>query len=233
MIRPLNLLSEKKLLVSPSLLSADFSKLGEEVKAIEKAGADLAHLDVMDAHFVPNLTIGPSLIASLRKHSNLPFDVHLMMTNPLDYIEAFVRAGSDHITFHIEAESDIEETIRAIHASGCSAGLTLKPGTPAETLFPYLSEVEMVLIMTVEPGFGGQSFMSDQLEKIRLLRAELKKTGHHCHIEVDGGINAVHVRETAAAGANIAVAGTAVFRHPAGMEEAIRELHSAQALLPD
>lgn len=233
MPRPLNLLSEKKLLVSPSLLSADFSKLGEEVKAIEKAGADLAHLDVMDAHFVPNLTFGPPVIAALRKHSNLPFDVHLMMTNPLDYIQNFARAGADHITFHIESDSGAEETIRAIHSCGCSAGLTLKPGTGVETLLPFLAGIEMVLIMTVEPGFGGQSFMHGQLEKIRILRAELKKNGLHCHIEVDGGINAVHVRETAAAGANIAVAGTAVFRHPGGLEEGIRELHAAQEFLPD
>ena len=164
---PLNTLSAKKLLVSPSMLAADFARLGDELRAIDAGGADMVHLDVMDAHFVPNLTIGPALIASLRKHSQIPFDVHLMITDPLRYIDAFVKAGADHITFHVEAESDVAATIKAIHDAGISAGLTLKPGTPVDTLLPYINDVEMFLVMTVEPGFGGQKFMADQLEKGR------------------------------------------------------------------
>ena len=232
MTTPLNTLSSKKLLVSPSMLASDFAALGAELKAIEAGGADMVHLDVMDAHFVPNLTIGPALIASLRKHSALPFDVHLMMTDPLPYIGAFAKAGSDHITFHIEADSDIAETLKAIHDAGLSAGLTLKPGTPVETLFPYLNDVEMVLVMTVEPGFGGQKFMADQLEKVRKLRAELDRTGNTaCHIQVDGGLDSSNVEAAAAAGANVIVAGTSVFKHKNGIPCAIAELHQAQQVL--
>ena len=221
-----------QILIAPSMLAADFARLGGEVRAIDEGGAELVHLDVMDGHFVPNLTIGPALIASLRKHSTLPFDVHLMMTDPLPYIGAFAKAGSDHITFHIEANSDIAETIKAIHDAGLSAGLTLKPGTPVETLFPYLNSVEMVLVMTVEPGFGGQKFMADQLEKVRKLRAELDRTGNTaCHIQVDGGLDSSNVEAAAAAGANVIVAGTSVFKHKNGIPCAIAELHQAQQVL--
>ncbi len=224
--------STKKLLVSPSMLAADFARLGEEIKAIDAGDAELVHLDVMDAHFVPNLTIGPAIVESLRKHSNRFFDVHLMITDPLSYVVPFAKAGADHITFHIEAESDIAQTIQAIHGAGLTAGLTLKPGTPVETLFPYLKDVEMVLVMTVEPGFGGQKFMADQLEKVRALRRELKRIGHDCHIEVDGGLGSGNVREAADAGANVIVAGTSVFRHKDGPAAAIAELHAAEHFLP-
>lgn len=232
MTTPLHTLSNRKLLVSPSVLAADFARLGEELRAIEAGGADMVHLDVMDAHFVPNLTIGPALIASLRKHSMLPFDVHLMISDPLKYVDAFVTAGADHITFHIESESDPAETIAAIHNAGLSAGLTLKPGTPVETLFPYLKDVEMALVMTVEPGFGGQKFMQDQLSKVRALHNELKRIGHDCHIEVDGGLGKANVAIAAEAGANVIVAGTSVFRHPNGAAAGIAELHAAEPILP-
>ncbi len=224
--------STEKLLVSPSMLAADFARLGEEVRSIDKGGAELVHLDVMDAHFVPNLTIGPAIVESLRKHTERFFDVHLMITEPLHYVEPFAKAGADHITFHIEAESDVRQTIRAIHDAGMTAGLTLKPGTPAETLFPYLKEVEMVLIMTVEPGFGGQKFMADQLVKAKLIREELKRIGHTCHIEADGGIGSGNVQAVAEAGINVVVAGTSVFRHKDGAAAAIAELHAAEQYLP-
>ncbi len=225
--------STGKLLVSPSMLASDFARLGEELKAIDQGGAELVHLDIMDAHFVPNLTIGPAVVASLRKYSERFFDVHLMITDPLAYVEPFAKAGADHITFHIEADSDIRQTIQAIHDAGLTAGLTLKPGTPVETLFPYLKEVEMVLVMTVEPGFGGQKFMADQLEKVRALRRELKRIGHDCHIEVDGGIGSGNVKDATEAGANVIVAGTSVFRHKDGAAAAIAELHAAEQFLPE
>ena len=229
---PLNTLSAKKLLVSPSMLAADFARLGDELRAIDAGGADMVHLDVMDAHFVPNLTIGPALIASLRKHSQIPFDVHLMITDPLRYIDAFVKAGADHITFHVEAGSDVAATIKAIHDAGISAGLTLKPGTPVDTLLPYVNDVEMFLVMTVEPGFGGQKFMADQLEKVRILHRELKKAGRSAHIQVDGGLDGTNVRDAASAGANCIVAGTSVFRSKDGIPAAIAGLHEAQEFLP-
>jgi len=231
-VKPLNLFSAKKLLVSPSVLAADFSRLGEELRAIEAGGADMVHLDVMDAHFVPNLTIGPALIAALRKHTSLPFDVHLMISDPLRYVPDFVKAGADHITFHIESDSDPAATVKAIHEAGLSAGITLKPGTPVETLFPYLADVEMALVMTVEPGFGGQKFMPGQLDKVRALRTELKRIRHECHIEVDGGLDRNTVTPAAEAGANVIVAGTAVFRNPDGIPAAVEALHAAQSLLP-
>ncbi len=231
-LQPLNKYDFRKLLVSPSVLAADFAKLGEEVQNIEKNGAAWVHLDIMDGHFVPNLTIGPAVVAKLRSHTTLPFDVHLMITNPLDYVQPFAKAGSDHITFHIESDSDTGDTIRAIHEAGCSAGLTLKPGTPAETLLPWLEQIEMVLVMTVEPGFGGQKFMRDQLEKVRMLQREREKRGLRFHIEVDGGLDASNVAEAAAAGANAIVAGTSVFRCPDGVKSAIDALCSAEPLLP-
>ncbi len=232
MIRPLQNLSSKKLLVSPSVLAADFANLGRELSEIEQGGADMVHLDVMDGHFVPNLTIGPALVSAVRKHTTLPFDVHLMLSDPLKYVDSFVKAGADHITFHIESDSNPEDTIQAIHAAGLSAGLTLKPGTPVEALFPYLTKVEMILIMTVEPGFGGQKFMRDQLAKVRTVDAELKKLRHSAHIQVDGGLDAGNVQEAASAGANVIVAGTSVFRNPSGKTAAIGVLHEAEQFLP-
>ena len=161
--------------VAPSLLSCDFSKMGEEIVRIDKAGADLIHLDVMDGHFVPNLTIGPAVIKALRPLTKLPFDVHLMISDPLSYIDAFADAGADYITFHAEADSDIDETIAKIRSRAIKPGIVLKPGTPAEAAFPYLDKVDMVLVMTVEPGFGGQSFMADMMSKAEKLRAEIDR----------------------------------------------------------
>ncbi len=220
------------ILVSPSVLAADFACLGNEVRRVSEAGAELVHLDVMDGHFVPNLTIGPALIKSLRKHSDRLFDTHLMISHPLKYVEAFAKAGSDHITFHIESDDDTVETVRAIHAAGCTAGITLKPGTPASALKEVIPLVEMVLIMTVEPGFGGQSFMADQVAKAAEIRKMMAECGHFAHIEADGGIDGSNAPVLAKAGVNILVAGTSVFRHPEGADTAVKQLKDAAGFLP-
>lgn len=198
--------------VAPSLLSCDFSKMGEEIVRIDRAGADLVHLDVMDGHFVPNLTIGPAIIKAVRSYTKLPFDVHLMITDPLDYIDAFADAGADIITFHLEAASDITETINKIKSRGISPGVVLKPATPAEAAFPYLDQIDMVLVMTVEPGFGGQSFMEDMMPKVRALKEEIQRRGLNVLIEADGGISEKTAAITSKAGVDIAVSGTGVFK---------------------
>lgn len=221
----------KKLLVAPSLLAADFAHLADETRRIESAGCELLHLDVMDGHFVPNLTIGPPVIKSLRKESELIFDTHLMITNPLRYVEPFVAAGSDHITFHVECDDDIREVIAEIRKHQVTVGMSLKPATPAEALFPYLSELDMVLVMTVEPGFGGQSFMGDMMGKVRKIREKIDSENFKTHLQVDGGIDRKTVLEAAAAGANVIVAGTSVFRSPDGADNAIAALRNAQELL--
>lgn len=197
--------------ISPSILSCDFSKMGEEFVKMENCGADWLHIDVMDGHFVPNITLGAPIVKALRKTSSLTFDVHLMISDPYKYINDFVSAGSDIITFHYECDSDIEKTIDLINSLGCKAGLSVKPGTPIEKVFPYLDKLAMVLVMTVEPGFGGQSFMSDMMPKIEALREECKKRNLDIEIQVDGGISLKTIDQAAKAGANVFVAGSAVF----------------------
>lgn len=188
------------------MLASDYTKMGEAVHSVQEA--DWLHLDIMDGHFVPNISFGPDVVRALRPLTEMPFDVHLMISHPKRYIERFVQAGADIITFHVECEDDIQETITEIERLGAKPSLSLKPGTPVEALYPYLDRLYMVLVMTVEPGFGGQKFMPDQMEKLRALRA--RKPG--LILEVDGGVN----RETAVvcreAGADVAVAGTSVFR---------------------
>ncbi len=212
--------------VAPSLLSCDFAKMGEEIVRVDKAGADWIHLDVMDGHFVPNLTIGPAIIAAVRGYTKLPFDVHLMIEHPLDYIDAFADAGADIITFHVEASSDIAATIARIKERGLKPGLVIKPRTPADAVFPYLDELYMVLVMTVEPGFGGQSFMADMLPKVTAIKEECRRRGLDILVEADGGISEKTVGAAAAAGVDVSVSGTGVFKakDPA---EAIRKLQSA------
>ena len=209
--------------VAPSLLSCDFAKMGEEVVRVDQAGADLIHLDVMDGHFVPNITIGPGIVSAVRPFTKLPFDVHLMIDDPLDYIDAFANAGADIITFHIEARSDPLATIEKKRQKGIKAGLVIKPKTPVEAVFPYLDQLYMVLVMTVEPGFGGQSFMADMMPKVTALKNECKKRELDVLIEVDGGISEKTVGAAAAAGADICVSGTGVFKAK-DMKEAIRFL---------
>lgn len=197
--------------ISPSILSSDYGNLSSELKRMEACGADMLHIDVMDGHFVPNITLGAPIVKCIRKSSTLPFDVHLMISDPYKYIPDFVNAGSDIITFHAEADSDIEKTIDLILASGKKAGLSVKPKTPVEAVYPYLDKLSMVLVMTVEPGFGGQSFMEDMMPKVSAVRSEIDRRGLDVDIQVDGGINKDTISIAAKAGANIFVSGNAIF----------------------
>jgi len=201
-----------KIIIAPSMLSANFACLKSELEKVEKGGAKWLHIDVMDGHFVPNITVGPVVVSKLRKVSRLFFDVHLMISNPEKYIEAFKDAGADLITFHIEAVKNPAALIKKVKALDIKAGISIKPKTKAEVLYPLLKMLDLVLVMTVEPGFGGQSFMSDMLPKVKALKSRINKYNPKCYLQVDGGIN----NETAIAcvsnGANVLVAGNSVFR---------------------
>lgn len=213
--------------IAPSILACDFSQMVKEVEKVSKAGADLIHLDVMDGLFVPNISFGPAIIKSLRKYSSLPFDVHLMIDKPHRYIKQFADAGADIITFHVEAEDSIKNTIKKITELSVKPGLVVKPNTPIETVFPYLDSIYMVLIMTVEPGFGGQSFMHDMMEKVIKVKKEIKKRNLNTFVEVDGGINSNTVEYASKAGVDICVAGTSVF-NATNTKAAINELKTTE-----
>ena len=200
------------MLISPSILASDFSRLKDEVQSIEKAGADLVHIDVMDGMFVPNITLGAPVIKCLKGKTTLPFDVHLMINEPVRYIDDFASAGADIITFHIEAATDVGATIEKIREAGCKPAISIKPGTAAEAVLPYLDSVYMVLVMTVEPGFGGQSFMPETMQKVRAIRDEITRRNLDTHIQVDGGIDNNTVSVAAGNGADILVAGSYVFK---------------------
>ena len=200
-----------EILISPSILSADYGNLESELRRITEAGADMVHIDVMDGHFVPNITLGAPIVKCIRHATDLPFDVHLMISDPKKYIPDFLAAGADSITFHVESDSDISETIDLILQAGKKAALSVKPATPIEAVFPYLDKLSMVLIMTVEPGFGGQSFMTDMMPKIEALRTECAHRGLDMDIQVDGGIGEKTIGTAAKAGANVFVSGNALF----------------------
>ncbi len=222
----------REIVIAPSILSADFARLGEDVGRVEKAGADWVHVDVMDGHFVPNITVGPVVVHWLKKCTSLPQDVHLMIENPEKYIPAFAKAGAWNITVHLEACRRPAEVIRLIKKSGCQAGLSVRPRTPIAKVAPYLKDLNLVLVMTVEPGFGGQSFMPDMIPKIRWLRDQCDRlaSSKRPWIEVDGGINAETVPLVVHAGANALVAGNAIFAAPQpGL--ALQQLRR-QALVP-
>lgn len=200
--------------IAPSLLAADFSRLGEEVRAIEKAGADWLHLDIMDGHFVPNISFGPGLIKALRPHSRMPFDVHLMIAPADPYLAAFAEAGADLISLHPEAGPHLHRSLQTIRALGKKAGVVLNPGTPVEALTHVMDLVDLILVMSVNPGFGGQSFIASQLSKIATLRRMIDATGREIALQVDGGVTAKTAPDCIAAGADVLVAGTAVFGAP-------------------
>ena len=209
--------------IAPSILSADFSRLGEEVRAVERAGADLIHVDVMDGHFVPNITIGPLVVAALKKLTSLPLDVHLMIESPERYIEAFAQAGGDWITIHAEVCPHLKRMIKKIRQLNVRPGIVLKPATPLKTLYPVLGDMDLVLIMSVNPGFGGQSFIPSTLKKIERLRKIIDQNKYPLEIEVDGGVKIENIREVSKAGGDIFVVGTGVFK-TADYGETIRKL---------
>jgi ribulose-phosphate 3-epimerase len=198
-------------LIAPSILSADFARLGEEVRAVEAAGADMIHVDVMDGHFVPNMTIGPDVVRAIRPHSRLPFDVHLMIAPADPYLEAFAEAGADIVTVHPEAGPHLHRSLGAIKALGKRAGVSLNPGTPAEAIEPVADLLDLVLVMSVNPGFGGQSFIESQLRKIERVRSILDREGSGAILEVDGGVKPSNAARIVSAGATALVAGSAVF----------------------
>ena len=197
--------------ISPSILSADYASLKSEIEKVKIGGADMLHVDVMDGHFVPNISIGPPVVKSIRKATDMFLDCHLMISNPYEYIDSFAKSGADLIAFHVESNSDISKTIEKITSTGVLPALVIKPGTPAESVFPYLSKIAMVLVMTVEPGFGGQSFMENMLPKIKAIREKANEINPELMIQVDGGIVPETAKKCVDAGADVLVSGSYIF----------------------
>lgn len=212
--------------IAPSILSADFSKLGDDIREVEAGGADYIHVDVMDGHFVPNITLGPPIVKAIRPITGLPLDVHLMISEPAKYVDAFADAGADYITVHVEADPHIHRTIQMIKNRGVKAGVVLNPGTPAELLKPLLADVDMVLLMTVNPGFGGQAFIPSVVSKIKEIRKWADELNPALEIEVDGGINPETIAVCAEAGADVFVAGSAIYNQ-SDRKKAIEDLKAA------
>ncbi|HEV8535043.1 MAG TPA: ribulose-phosphate 3-epimerase [Candidatus Limnocylindria bacterium] len=212
---------------APSILSADFARLAEAVQAVERGGADWVHVDVMDGHFVPNLTFGPKMVADLRKATRLPLDVHLMIERPEDWVDRYADAGATYLTIHVEAAHDVPGTLAAIRARGVRPGLTLNPETAVEAILPHLDALDLALVMSVHPGFGGQAFIESALGKISAIRAALDRRGLRAELEVDGGIKPNNAARVVASGATVLVAGSAVFEDPDGPEAALAKFRKA------
>jgi ribulose-phosphate 3-epimerase len=213
--------------LAPSILSADFAHLGDAVRAVERAGADWVHVDVMDGHFVPNLTFGPKMVADLHKATRLPLDVHLMIERPDDWVDRYVEAGAAYVVFHVEAARDVRGTLARIRSKGARAGLTLNPETPVDAVLPFLGELDLLLVMSVHPGFGGQKFIEGALDKVRAVRRALDLKKLAADVEADGGIKVDNARRVADAGATVLVAGSAVFEDPDGVAAAMKKFDAA------
>ena len=213
--------------IAPSILSADFARLSDEIGDIEEGGAEWVHVDVMDGHFVPNITIGPLIVDAARRSTNLPLDVHLMIKNPDHYLEAFVKAGADIVTVHQEACTHLHRTIQKIHELGAKAGVALNPGTSLEAIRDVLPYLDLLLVMSVNPGFGGQSYIEESTAKLGRARAMLDEVGSDAELEVDGGVGVSNVEEIVSAGASVVVAGSAVYGHPDGAAAGVRAIRSA------
>jgi ribulose-phosphate 3-epimerase len=220
-------MSKKNIIIAPSILSADFTRLGEQIAECESAGADWIHVDVMDGHFVPNLTMGPVIVEACRRATGLPLDVHLMIEHPENLLEAFAKAGASHLTVHVETCPDIVRTLKTIRSLGCKPGVSLNPDTPAESLREAIPLSDLVLVMTVHPGYSGQSFMESVAPKIAQVRKMLDEAKSAAWLEVDGGISSATISQVRAAGADAFVAGNAVFKHPDGIAAAVQSLRSA------